>query len=52
MASVERHAPAGVSVLPFSRHGRFDTRYRMELGDQLSALIVEAGIRSAHYRDI
>ena len=49
----ERHAPhAGALVLPFSRHGRPNIRYRMELRDQLSALIVEAGIRPAHYRDI
>ena len=51
-ASVERHAPAGAPILPFARCGQLDTRYRMELGDQLSALIVEVGIRPAHYRDI
>ena len=52
-AAGERHAPyAGVPVPPFARHGRPDTRYRMELGDQLSALIIEAGIRPAHYKDI
>ena len=49
----ERHAPAhGAPVLPFSRRGRPETRYRMELGNQLCALIVDAGIRPAHYRDI
>ena len=49
----ERHAPhAGAPVLPFARRGRPNTRYRMELRDQLSALIVEAGIRHTHYRDI
>ena len=47
-ADVERHAPAGATV-----HNRLnDARYRMKLGDQLSALIVEVGIRPAHYRDI
>ena len=51
-ASVERPAPAGAPVLPFARRGRIDARYRMELGNQLSAFIVEAGIRPAHYRDI
>ena len=51
-AGVERHAPASASVPPFPRHGRPDTRYRMELGDQLSALIFEVGIKPAHYRDI
>ena len=49
----ERHAPhVGAPVPPFARHGRPDTRYRMNLGNQLSALIVEAGIRPAHYRGI
>ena len=52
-ATGERHAPhAGASVLPFARRSRPDTRYRMDLGDQLSALIVEAGIKPSHYRDI
>ena len=51
-AGAERHAPAGALVLRFSRRSRPDTRYRMELGDQFSALIVEAGIRPAYYRDI
>ena len=52
-ASGERHAPhAGASVPPFARRGRLDTRYMMELGDQLSALIVEVGIRPVYYRDI
>ena len=51
--AAERHAPAhGALVPPFARHGRPETRYRMELGNQLSALIVEASIRPAHYRDI
>ena len=43
-----RPTPAGASV-----RGRLsDARYMMELGDQLIALIVEACIRPAHYRDI
>ena len=46
MADVEDHQEAG------ARHSRLDARYQMELGDQLSALIVEAGIMPAHYRDI
>ena len=47
-ASAERPTPTGVLV-----HGRLnDARYRMELGDQLSALIIEAGIGLAHYKDI
>ena len=50
--AAERHALAGAPVPPFARCGRPKTRYRMELGNQLSALIVEAGIRPAHYRDI
>ena len=51
-ASAERHALGGVQILPFARCGRLDTRYMMELGNQLIALIVEAGIRPAHMRDI
>ena len=51
-ASAERPAPAGAPVPHFARRGLLDTRYRMELGDQLTALIVEAGIRPAHMRDI
>ena len=44
----QRPAPAGAPV-----RGRLsDARYRMELGDQLIALIVQAGIRPTHYRDI
>ena len=44
----QRPAPAGALV-----RGRLgDARYRMELADQLIALIVEAGIRPAHYRDM
>ena len=47
MPDAEDHQEVGVG------RGRvLDARYRMELGDQLSALIVEAGIRSAHYRYI
>ena len=46
MPDVEDHQEAG------ARHGRLDARYRMDLGDQLSALIFEAGIGPAHYRDI
>ena len=52
-ASGERHDPhADAPVPPFARRSRPDTRYRMELGDQLSALIVEAGIMPANMRDI
>ena len=51
-ASAERPTPVGVSVPPFSRRGRLDSRYRMELGDQITALIIEAGIRPANMRDI
>ena len=45
----QRPAPVGALM-----RGRClsDARYRMELGDQLIALIVEAGIKPAHYRDI
>ena len=51
--AAERHAPAhGALVPPFARHGRPETRYRMELGRQIYALIVDASIRPAHYRDI
>ena len=49
---VARPAPTGVLVPPFARHGRLHRRYKMELGDQLTALIVEAGIRPATMRDI
>ena len=51
-AGVERPTPTGAPILPFSRRSRRDSRYRMELCDQLSALTVEVGIRPAHYRDI
>ena len=48
-AGAERPAPAGAPV----RGQRLsDARYRMELGDQLIALIVEASIRPANMRDI
>ena len=51
--AVERHAPThSAPVPPFARRGRPETRYMMELGNQLCALIVDAGIRSTHYRDI
>ena len=45
----QRLAPAGAPT-----HGRrmSDARYRMELGDQLSAFLVEAGIRPADFKDI
>ena len=49
--AVERHAPAGALVPPFARRGRPETRYRMELGNQISEFIVDASIRLAHYRD-
>ena len=39
-ACAERHAPTSALVPNFARHGRPDTRYKMELGDQLSAFIV------------
>ena len=51
-AGAKRLAPVGAPILPFSRRGRLNARYRMELGDQISALIVEVGFRPAHYRDI
>ena len=44
----QRPSPPGASVCG----RRSDARYRMELGNQLIALIVEVGIRPAHYRDI
>ena len=50
--SVERHPPNGASVPPFARHGRPETRYRMEFDNQLNALIVKVGINPAHYKDI
>ena len=51
-AGAESFALAGVSIPPFSRHVRLDSRYRMELGNQLTALIFEAGFRPATMRDI
>ena len=48
----ERPTPTGAPVLPFSRCDRLDSRYMMELGNQLTALIIEAGIRPANMRDI
>ena len=53
ISATEKHALAhGAPVPPFARHSRPETRYRMELGNQLYVLIVDAGIRPAHYRDI
>ena len=46
MADAEDHQEVG------ARHGQLDVRYWMKLGDQLNALIVEAGIRPTHYKDI
>ena len=40
-AGAERPTPAGASVPPFARRGSIDSRYRMDLGDQLTTLIVE-----------
>ena len=51
-ADAERPPLAGAPVPPFARHGQLDSKYRMELGDQLTALIIEVGIRSANMRDI
>ena len=45
----QRHAPTGAPTR--SRH-MSDARYRMELGDQLIALLVEAGVRPADFTDI
>ena len=51
--AAERHAPTHVAPVSSStRCGRPETRYRMELGNQLCALIIDAGIKPAHYRDI
>ena len=47
-AGAERHPPSRALVPPFSRCGRLETRYRMELGNKLSALFVEAGIKPSH----
>ena len=46
MPDAEDHQEVG------ARRGRLDARYQMELGDQLGALIVEAGIKPTNYRDI
>ena len=51
-ADAERPAPAGAPILPFARRGSLDSKYRMELGYQLTTLIVEAGIRPTTMRDI
>ena len=51
-AGAERPAPTGAPIPPFSRRGRLDSRLRMELGDQLCALIFEGGVRPATMRDI
>ena len=51
--AAERHAPAhGAPVPPFAKRVRPETKYRMELANQLCALIFDAGIRPAHYKDI
>ena len=49
---VERPDPAGAPIPHFSRHGRLDRRLRMELGDQLCALILEARLMPTTMRDI
>ena len=49
-AGVERSAPASAPVPPFSRHGRLDSKYTLQLGDQLTPLIVEAGMRPTTIR--
>ena len=46
------HVPHGAPVPPFARRGQLETRYRMELGNQLYGLISDAGIGPAHYREI
>ena len=51
-AGADRPAPAGASVPPFARHGRLDSRLRMELGDQICALFVVVGVRPATMRGI
>ena len=51
-ASAEIPAPASMPILTFGRHGRLDSRFRLELGDQLYALIVEEGVMLATMRDI
>ena len=51
-AGGKRPAPAGVPISPFSRRDRLDSRLRMELGDKICALFVEAGVRPTTMRDI
>ena len=42
-SATERHAPThGAPMPPFARHGRPETRYRMELANQLYVLILRA----------
>ena len=50
-ADANRPTPHGAPVPLFSRH-RLNIRLRMELGDQLYALFVEARVRPATMRDI
>ena len=59
MVDVEDHevgadkpAPASAPVPPFARRSRPDSRFRLELGDQLCAFFVEVGVRPATMRDI
>ena len=51
-AGAERPTPTGAPVSYFARRSRLDSILRMELGDQLCALIVEAEVRPATMRDI
>ena len=44
--------PHGAPVPSFSRRGRPEARYRMELGRQLCGLISHVGIMPAHYKEI
>ena len=45
-SAVERHALAHrAPIFPFARRGQPETRYRMDLGNHLCALIIDAGIR-------
>ena len=47
-AGAERPAPVGALM-----HCQLnDARYKVNFGNQISALIVKVGIRPAHYRDI
>ena len=41
-AGAKRPAPTSAPVSPFARRGRLDSRYRMDLGDQITTLIVKA----------